>query len=75
MSSLYKPSLRESWAWQVSLDKEGLMKITHMLKMGGEEVGFRAMPSALADSQRIAAASSMCVIQFVIVPEHELSEE
>ncbi len=59
----------------MSLDREGLMKVTHMLNMGGNDLGFTAMPSALADSQRIAAASSMCVIQFVIVPEHELNEE
>ena len=52
------------------------MKVTHMLNMGGDEVGFRgAVPSALADSQRATAVSSMCVIQFVIVPEHELDEE
>ena len=50
------------------------MKVTHMLYVGGSEVDFRAMPSALADSQRTAAASSMCVVQFVIVPEHELNE-
>ena len=51
------------------------MRVTHMLNMGGDEVGFRAMPSALADSQRVTAASSMCVIQFLIVPEHEPPEE
>ena len=51
------------------------MKVTHMLNMGGSELGFTALPSALADSQRVAAASSMSVIQFVIVPEHELNEE
>ncbi len=60
---------------QVSIDKEGLMKVTHMLSVGGNEVPYRAtLPSGLAESQRTAAASSMCVIQFVIVPEHELDE-
>ena len=73
--SLFGTALRASWAKQVSLDKEGLMKVTHMLNMGGPEVEFRTMPSALASSQRTAAASSMCVVQFVIVPEHELNEE
>lgn len=62
---------------QVSLDKEGLMKVTHMLRMRGDEMPHRTqvLPSALADSQRTAAASNMCVIQFVIVPEQELNEE
>lgn len=53
------------------------MKVTHMLSMGGNEVPYRtqANPSALADSQRGAAASSTCVVQFLVVPEIELNEE
>ena len=62
---------------QVTLDREGLMKVTHMLRMRGDEMPHRTqvLPSALADSQRTAAASNMCVIQFVVVPEHELNED
>ena len=62
---------------QVTIDKEGLMKVTHMLSIGGNEVPFRTqvVPSGQPDTQRNALASGRCVVQFVIVSELELNEE
>ena len=62
---------------QVTIDKEGLMKVTHMLSISGNEVPYRTqvVPSGQPDTQRNALASSRCVIQFVIVSELELNEE
>ena len=66
-----------SWSMQVTIDKEGLMKVTHMLSIGGNEVPYRTqvVSSAQPDTQRNALASGRCVIQFVIVSELDMNEE
>lgn len=70
------PSLHD-WGMQVTIDKEGLIKVTHMLSIDGNEVPYRTQVvlSGQPDTQRNALAASRCVIQFVIVSELELNEE
>ena len=67
----------QNWGTQVTIDKEGLMKVTHMLSVSGNDMPFctQVVPSGQPDTQRNALAGSRCVIQFVIVSELELNEE
>lgn len=59
---------------QVSIDQQGLMKVTHMLSFAGGEVhgGNFNLHSATADSQRSAAANHMGIIQFMLVAEDDM---
>jgi len=55
----------------VSIDREGLMKVTHMVALGGGEGMSRNFMSATADTQRAAVSHNMAIIQFVIVADEE----
>lgn len=58
-------------AGQVSIDREGLMKVTHMVGLGGGEGMSRNFASATSDTQRSAVSHSMGIVQFVIVADEE----
>ena len=68
-------------AVQVVIDANGLMKVTHMLSLGGGGpadaqfgAGSSGVPSAqggMASSQRVAVTNRMAVIQFMLVSEDD----
>jgi hypothetical protein len=66
--------------WQVVVDANGLMKVTHMVGLGGgaPSANFSGVPSAqtgLASSQRAAVSNRMAVIQFMLVSEDDYDDQ
>jgi hypothetical protein len=61
-------------ALQVSIDEQGLMKVTHMVNLTGAEThGVNiGIHSSVIVSQRSAAANRMAVIQFMLVAEDDM---
>ena len=62
---------------QVTLDSQGMMKVTHMLSLGGAEArgGHYTSEAAYQDSQRLAEQQRVGVVQFLIRPEDAASDE
>lgn len=56
---------------QVSIDREGLMKVTHMVGLSGGEGTLRGIAPSLGDTQRSAATHNMGIVQFLIVAEED----
>ena len=62
---------------QVTLDSLGMMKVTHMLSLGGAEAhgGHYTSEAAYQDSQRVAEQQRVGVVQFLIVPDDPAGDE
>lgn len=56
---------------QVSIDRDGLMKVTHMVSLGAGEGTLRSTAPSLADTQRSAVAHRMGIVQVLILADEE----
>ena len=64
---------------QVTMDSQGLMRVTHMLKMegSGDEAhgGHYASEAAFLDSQRTAAQQRVAILHFILLSEDAAGDE
>ncbi|KAK9820866.1 hypothetical protein WJX81_006622 [Elliptochloris bilobata] len=60
-----------SMGTKVTLDSQGMIKVSHMLSLGGAEArgGHYTSEAAYQDSQRVAEQQRVSMVQFLILPE------